>query len=277
MCPVGGEWPGARSWAFLLGGLGSTALVAFSFLGVYDDTLFWVRAAQNVVLLMVGPMFLALGAPLTLVRELVSAPARTRLSGLLRSRAARAATFPPVVTAVLIAPLFVVYLTPLYASALQSSVLSGLVGALLVAAGFVYFWTRLGVDPTPRTDPHLVTVWITLLEVVSDGALGLTLWLGPLIASDYYHAVARAWGPDLRLDQVIGAGVLWIGGDLAGLPFLAVVLVRWMRDDQRDAARVDAELDAAADGDGKPDSPSGRPRLWWEDHPELAERFRRRP
>ena len=37
--------------------------------------------------------------------------------------------------------------------------------------------------------------------------------------------------------------MLWIGGDLAGLPFLAAVVNRMMREDQRDAATIDAELD----------------------------------
>jgi phosphoenolpyruvate carboxylase len=86
------------------------------------------------------------------------------------------------------------------------------------------------------------------------------------------------------MDQVIGAGVLWIGGDLAGLPFLAAVMTRMMREDQRDAVAIDAELDTldALDASLGPPatdpaaSPSQtQPRLWWEDHPELAQRFRR--
>ena len=36
-----------------------------------------------------------------------------------------------------------------------------------------------------------------------------------LRAADYYHALARTWGPDLRTDQIVGAGILWIGGDPA--------------------------------------------------------------
>jgi cytochrome c oxidase assembly factor CtaG len=145
------------------------------------------------------------------------------------------------------------------------------VKALLIAAGFVYFWTRVQLDPTPRKDPHLVSVWIALTEVIVDGALGLAIWLGPLIAPDYYHAVARSWGPDVRIDQIIGAGVLWIGGDLAGLPFVAALFVRWSRDDQRKAKEIDRQLDeeeAAAE--------TATTGLWWENDPVLAERFKRR-
>jgi hypothetical protein len=122
--------------------------------------------------------------------------------------------------------------------------------------------------------------------VIFDGVLGLVLWLGPLVAPQYYLALHRGWGPDLRLDQIIGAGVLWIGGDLAGLPFLVGIFTRMMHEDQRHAAAIDAELDAleaaspatateTTSGVIDPEAHPPRTRLWWEDHPELAQRFRR--
>lgn len=275
----GRPWPTGRSWWFLTG-LGSILLVTVSAIGVYAGTLFWDRAAQNITLLMITPMFLALGAPLTLLREVLPAPAAQRASRVLHSTLARALTFPVVVTAALIAPLFILYLTPLYEASLRSAVIGAAVGVGLVAAGFLYFWTRFRIDPTPRTDPYLLTMAISVAEVIFDGVLGLVLWLGPLIAAHYYQALHRGWGPDPRLDQIIGAGVLWIGGDLAGLPFLAAVVTRMMREDQREAAAIDAELDTldattgtAATSPATPLPPT-QSRLWWEDHPELAQRFR---
>lgn len=275
----GVAWPAGRLWWFLTG-LGSILLVTVSAVGVYADTLFWDRAVQNITLLMITPMLLALGAPLTLLREVLPASAHRRASRILRSRAARAMTFPLVVTAALIAPLFILYLTPLYAASLRSVFVGAAVGVGLVAAGFLYFWTRLRIDPTPRTDPYLLTMAISVTEVIFDGVLGLALWLGPLVAPHYYQALHRGWGPDLRLDQIIGAGVLWIGGDLAGLPFLAAVMNRMMREDQRHAAAIDAELDTLDACAQTPATPletplPAQPRLWWEDHPEIAPRFRR--
>jgi cytochrome c oxidase assembly factor CtaG len=268
-------WPAGRSWWFLTG-LGSILLVTVSAVGVYAGTLFWDRAVQNITLLMITPMLLVLGAPLTLLREVLPASVTRRASRVLRSRTARAVTFPVVMTAALIAPLFILYLTPLYAASLRSAFVGAAVGVGLVAAGFGYFWTRLRIDPTPRTDPYLLSLAISVAEVIFDGVLGLALWLGPLVAPHYYQALHRGWGPDLRMDQIIGAGVLWIGGDLAGLPFLAAVVNRMMREDQRHAAAIDAELDTHdACAPAPAISPPTQPRLWWEDHPEIAQRFRR--
>jgi cytochrome c oxidase assembly factor CtaG len=275
----GVPWPTGRSWWFVIG-LASILLVTVSVVGVYASALFWDRAVRNIVLFMITPMFLALGAPLTLLRDVLPEPATRAAGRVLHSAAARALTFPAVVTIALIAPLFVLYLTPLYEASLRSAVVGAAVDVGLVAAGFFYFWTRFRIDPTPRTDPFLLTMAISVAEVIFDGVLGLTLWLGPLIAPHYYLELHRAWGPDLRMDQIIGAGVLWIGGDLAGLPFLAAVVTRMMREDQRDAAAIDAELDTLDALDASvgslASSPSEtQPRLWWEDHPELAQRFRR--
>ncbi|MGV9364882.1 cytochrome c oxidase assembly protein [Amycolatopsis sp. NPDC003731] len=257
----GRGWPPGRTTAFLAG-LATILIVTCSPLATYDTTFFWVRAVQTVTLLMITPLLLALGAPVRLLADTVDARWLRRHG---RGPLARALTFPPVVTVVLVAPVLVLYLTPLYDLTLRSPLVDGLVRLALVLAGFTYFWTRLGLDPTPREDPHLVSVWIAFAEVIFDGALGLVLWLGPLLAPAHYAAAHPGWGPDPRTDQVIGAGVLWIGGDVAGLPFVVALFVRWARDDERRAKQLDVRLDEAP--------PTG---LWWENDPALAERFKRR-
>jgi cytochrome c oxidase assembly factor CtaG len=281
----GYEWPANRVWCFVLGGVGTLLVVTSGPVGGYAGVLFWVRAVQNVALLMLVPMFFAVGAPLTLVRELVPPAARAVLSRVLHSGPARFLTFPLIVTVVFCAPMPLVYLTPIYPASLEHPVAGALTGLWLVAAGSVYFWTRFRVDPTPRTDPYLVSLGISAAEVVLDGALGLVVWLGPVLAARYYHDLARPWGPSVRLDQILGAGILWVGGDLAGLPFLAVVLRRMTTEDAGQAAEVDAELDrqereraeaTVVRERDEPDAEPQRTRLWWEDHPELAERFRSR-
>ncbi|MBB2938811.1 cytochrome c oxidase assembly factor CtaG [Amycolatopsis bartoniae] len=260
-------WARGRTTAFLAG-LATILLLTCSFLGVYDDVLFWVRALQVVVLLMVTPLLLALGAPLTLVLAVV--PFADRLRRLGRGTVARTLTFPLVITVLLIVPPFLIYLTPLYELTLRHGAVDELVRLGLICCGFVYFWTRLRLDPTPREDHHLVSFSISFAEVVVDAALGLVLWLGPLRAADYYHALARTWGPDLRTDQIVGAGILWIGGDLAGLPFVGALFTRWMRDDDRQAEKIDRELDEQEQSQERPSSG-----LWWENDPQLAERFKR--
>lgn len=267
------QWPMPRTVAFCAG-LALYVVVTMSFLGVYSPVLFWVRATQNILTLMIIPLLLSLGAPLSLTLAAASQRVAGRLRRWGRATAARALTFPLIVTVLLIAPLLVLYLSPLYELTLRYALIDEAVRLAILGCGFVYFWTRLRLDPTPREDPHLVSFAISLTDAIVDATLGLVLWFGPLIAAGYYEALARPWGPDLRLDQIIGAGVVWIGGDIAGLPFVITLFTRWMRDDERIARRVDRELDeqrAAQEGEGRPSTT-----LWWESDPQLAERFKRR-
>jgi cytochrome c oxidase assembly factor CtaG len=270
-----GGWPAGRAVLFLGCGLGLAALAIMGFPGVYYGVLFYARAVQTILLLMAVPLFLALGRPLTLLAA--TAPrAGERMQAVVGSRAARALTFPAVTALVLLVVPFLLYFTVWYEAGFHSSLVRELTYLALLAPGWVFFWTLLRVDPVPRAYPYLVALWVTGTEVVADALLGLAIIADQhLIAGDYYRAVGRPWGPSLRTDQVLGGGVLWLLGDLIGLPFLAAALIAMIREDESDAKVVDAELDAreAARAQAGPEpAETGRP--WWESDPRFAGRFR---
>ncbi|MBB5893873.1 cytochrome c oxidase assembly protein [Kutzneria kofuensis] len=265
-----GDWPRARVVAFYGGGLGAYAIATLSSIGVYADTLFSMRAAQVILLLMVAPLGLALGAPFTLLRDTGPAALVGRLRSVLHSPFGKVIAFPATASVLLIATPWLLYFTAWYPAVLRFRAVDELTRLALLLIGLVYFWSRLQLDPVPRRFHHLVSVWITLVEVVGDAALGLTLWFsGHLVAQDYYQALGRAWGPDLRLDQTFGAGVLWIVGDLAGLPFLGALVNRMTKEDAKQAKEIDRVLDEREAAGDDPNRP------WWESDPTLAERFRR--
>jgi hypothetical protein len=56
-------WPVARQIWFCGLGLGFLVIATMSWVGVYQPILFWVRAVQTVLLVLVVPLFLALGRP----------------------------------------------------------------------------------------------------------------------------------------------------------------------------------------------------------------------
>jgi len=275
---TGGGWPTGAVAAFCGGGLGVLVIATMSFLGVYQGVLFYVRAVQTVLLLLAAPLFLALGRPLSLV---IASWPRTgrRVEALVASRPARVLTFPAITALAVVLVGFVLYFTPWYEAGLRSDLVRELTYLALLAPGWVFFWTLLRVDPVPRAYPYLVALWVTGVEVVGDAVLGLAIMADQtLIAGSYYRALGRPWGPGLRADQVIGGGALWLLGDLIGLPFLAAMLIQMVREDDREARVVDAELDAAdampgAAGAGP--GPAGTAQPWWENDPRFTGRFRR--
>ena len=203
-----------------------------------------------------------------------------------------------ITTLVLVITPFLVYFTPWYQAGFTSTAVAQLTHLAFTAPGFVFFWTLLRVDPVPKAYPYVVSLWITAAEVVGDAILGLSVVASnSLLAGGYYHALGRPWGPSLRTDQVLGGGVLWIFGDIVGLPFLAAQLIQMIREDEADAAVIDAELDAreaaqaaaaagaragaeAATGTAaaaSSGSPAGQQAAgtgpWWESDPRFAGRF----
>jgi cytochrome c oxidase assembly factor CtaG len=268
-------WPVARRIWFLGLGLGFLVIATMSFIGVYQDVLFYVRAVQTVLLVLVVPMFLALGRPITLFIAAFPQPG-ARLEAVIRSRPSRVLTFPAITTFALVGVPFVMYFTSWYTAVFHSVAVRELTFLALMAPGFAFFWTLLRVDPVPKKYSYAVSMWITGAEVIGDAFLGIAIIASQnLIGGAWYHALGRPWGPTLQADQVIGGGALWILGDLVGLPFLAAQLIQLMREDESDAARVDAELDARAaevaapaEGEPNPEKP------WWEDDPRFTSRFK---
>jgi cytochrome c oxidase assembly factor CtaG len=279
----GRQWPRAWAVAFLIGGTGTVVIATMSFLGVYQHVLFYDRAVQTVLLLLAAPLFVALGRPLSLFYAALPGPGR-RADAMVHSRAARVLTFPAITAMVLVIVPFLLYFTPWYEAGLRNGTIRELTYAALLVPGLVFFWTLLRVDPVPKAYPYLVALWVTGAEVVGDAVLGLAVLADQhLIAGSYYQALGRTWGPSLRADQVIGGGALWILGDLVGLPFLAASLIVMIREDEQEAAQVDAELDANATEPAIPGAgeaggaPAARPgsRPWWENDSRFTGRFQR--
>ena len=261
-----------RVWCFGIG-IGFWLLATTSSIGVYSYALFWVRALQVLLLLLVVPFFLASGTPVTVLRDALGAGGRGRLDRFLSTPLARVLAHPLTTSVAMLATPWLLYLTPWYTAALEHWPVAAVTRILLVLIGFGYFYSRLQADPVPRRYSQMISVVISVIETIGDGLLGIVLWLGPLIAADYYLGVRRGWGPSLRVDQSIGAGILWIVGDVLGVPFLIVLMRAMSVDETARAAEVDTELDRTEPGTSQ-EAPE--PTLWWENDPQLRDRFRRR-
>jgi cytochrome c oxidase assembly factor CtaG len=295
-------WPAGRAVAFCGLGLGFLVLATMSWIGVYQGVLFYARATQTVLLVLVVPLFLAMGKPLTLLEAACPAAAR-RAGVIVKSRLMVALTFPAITTLALVAVPFTMYFTGWYTATFHSAAIRELTCLALIAPGYLFFWTLLRVDPVPRRYSYAVSMWITGVEVIGDAFFGIAVIASNanLIGGAYYHALHRPWGPAPATDQVLGGGVLWILGDFVGLPFLAVQFIQLMREDKAAADAIDAELDAreviteatrvaraaaspAATADAAPDAaPDADPgaeaeddpdRPWWEGDPRFTNRFK---
>jgi cytochrome c oxidase assembly factor CtaG len=260
----------SRAWCFGVA-VALWIIATMSMIGVYAYVLFWVRALQVLLLLMVIPFFLAMSQPLTVLRGALGQVGQQRLDAVLATRLARVLTHPLTTSVAMLATPWLLYLTPWYVTALENRLLDAVTRVLLIVIGFGYYYARLQTDPVPHRYSQMISLIISIVETIGDGLLGIVVWLGPLIAADYYLAQHHNWGPSPRVDQSIGAGILWLLGDALGVPFLLVLVRAFSADEKAQASQVDAALDRLEET--QPTSEGSG--LWWEDDPQLRERFRK--
>ncbi|WP_433534977.1 cytochrome c oxidase assembly protein [Micromonospora sp. CA-249363] len=239
----GDRWPVARTVFFLGPGLGGIALVTVSGLHAYDTALLSVHMVQHMVLSMVSPIFLALGAPMTLALRTLPVRPRKRLLAIVHSRIARVYSFPLVAFAIFVVNPFALYFSDLYRFTLEHAWAHELVHAHFIMTGCVFFWPLLGLDPLPGRWPYPARALLMLLSVPFHTVLGLTIMQSTtLFGGDWYPSLNLSWS-DPKADQVVAGGILWAGGEFVSVTMLAVLVVQWVKQSEREARRVDRELD----------------------------------
>jgi cytochrome c oxidase assembly factor CtaG len=246
----GDRWPVGRTLAFVGLGMGSFAFATMSGLGRYDTTLLSVHMVQHMLLSMVVPLALALGAPVTLALRTLPPRPRRWLLAVLHSRVAKVLAFPPLAFVLYVASPWALYFSPWYDASLSSAYVHQMMHIHLVLVGTLFFWPLMGVDPVPGRVSHPFRVLLTLMTLPFHAFLGVTI-MGQttLIGGAHYLELREgpmgAWLPPAIDDQHLAGGILWASGDLIGVLFFAVLFTQWVRSSMKEAAREDRRLDLA--------------------------------
>ena len=212
----GDRWPLGRTVSFVVVGMGSAALATVSGLAAYDDTLLSVHMVQHMILTMLVPLAMALGAPVTLALRTLPGRPRRWLLAVLHSRAAKVLSFPPLTFTLYVITPWALYFSGWYAATLHSDYLHEMSHLHLVLVGSLFFWPLMGIDPLPGRISYPARMLLVVLT---------------------------AWLPDPHTDQQLAGGILWSSGDAIGLVFFGVLFVQWVRSSMREAVREDRRLD----------------------------------
>ena len=242
----GDDWPLGRTLAFVVGGMGSFYFATSSGIAAYDTTLLSVHMVQHMILGMVVPLFLALGAPVTLALRTLPGRPRATLTTVLHSRVARVLTFAPLTLVLYIVSPWALYFSGWYSATLHHEWLHLLMHVHLVTVGALFFWPLMGIDPLPGRLQYPFRLLMIFLTLPFHAFLGVTIMSqSKLIGGDWYPDLHRTmtWLPDPLDDQHVAGGILWSSGDLIGLLFFAVLFVQWVRASMQEAKREDRRLD----------------------------------
>ena len=235
--------PRARRWQFLAG-LGVVFVALESPIDTASATSFSIHMVQHLLLTMVAAPLLVLGAPVTLALLASTPRNRKRLSSALRSRSARFLSDPVVAWALFFGVLWGSHFSGLFEAALRSDNVHALEHAAYLATAVLFWMPVVGRDPTPRGLSHPARILYLFFAMASMAFLGLAIFSANHVLYPTYAAVEglkrAAW------DQRLGGGLMWVGGMIHIVPALALVMLDWMRADERAARRLDAQLLRAA-------------------------------
>jgi cytochrome c oxidase assembly factor CtaG len=238
------HWPVQRSLSFLLGGLGSIAVATMSALGTYDTVMLSVHMVQHMILMMLAPIFLALGAPVTLALRTLPTRPRAMLLAVLHSRLARVLTFAPLALALFIATPFALYYSPFYELSLRSDFWHAFLHLHFIIIGSLLMWPLVGTDPVPGRISYPFRLLLLFVMLPFHAFLGISIMSSTeLIAQNWYLAFNRTWPPSPLDDQYLAGGIMWGSGDALALITLIALFVQWYASSQREARREDRRLD----------------------------------
>ena len=117
-----------------------------------------------------------------------------------------------------------------------------------IAAGLLFFYIIVGIDPNPRRIHHLVRIVILFAAMSIHAFFSVALMSSStLIDNGYYQLLNRPWATDLLADQRVGAAIGWAMGEIPIIIALIATFIQWMRSDNREAKRADrrSETDLA--------------------------------
>ena len=252
----GDQWPAGRTAAWLLG----CAVLLFatsSGLGRYMPAVFSVHMAGHMLLSMLTPILLVLGAPTTLaLRALPAAgkgnppgPREWLLSGL-HSSWSRFFTHPVVATVMFVAGFYALYFGGIFTAAASHHGAHLLMNIHFLLTGYLFYWAVIGIDPTPRVIPPIGKFGMLFASIPLHAFFGVVLMgMSAILAEQFYRSLRLPWHTDLLGDQHLGGSIAWAAGEIPLVVVLLALLIQWQRSDQRTSTRMDraAERDHDAD------------------------------
>ncbi len=266
----GTTWPWRRDLIFILG-IAAVVWTTSGFTQARGGQLMWVWTTQQLLLLLVVPVILLTAQPVSLLRT--AGDPHAPLLRLLKSRPIRIIGHP------LVGPLLVPILCLLlFFGGLGSLALSAAPAGWLVHLLLLFFGLLIAL---PLLDPEDdrsslalgMALGIGLLELLLDAFPGIVLRLQNHLMMPYFGSGRPAWAPGSLSDQHLAGSILWTVAEVLDLPFLILVMVRWLRVDAKEAVRIDAVLDARSEANAPAADEPVADRPWWLDDPVLRQRY----
>ncbi len=250
----GDAWPVGRTISWFAG-MVVIAWATFGGLGEYSHVLFSAHMASHMMLSMVAPIFLALGAPMTLALRTLPGPRqpgevspRAILLSFLQSRFSRVVTHPVVGPVLFVGSLYGLYFTGIFEALMSNHLGHAIMEIHFLAVGLLFYYVLIGIDPSPHSLAPIARFGALLVTVPFHAFFAIAVMSSNTVfALDYWREIDRPYRTDLLADQYLGGGMAWAMGEIPLVLVMVAILSQWFRSDSREAKRFDRSEDRSED------------------------------
>lgn len=249
----GDRWPIGRTIAWSVGML----LLLYTTngpLNAYQYYLFSTHMLAHMMLTMLIPLVLVLGAPVTLALRAIrrrddgSWGGREWIQWMVQTPFSRVVTHPIFAAVMFAGSLWVFYFSPLFRWAMEDHLGHQWMIIHFLISGYLFALSMIGVDPVPYRFPYPLRIVTLFATMASHAFFGVSIMTGNgLMLADWFGAMGRTWGADPVEDQHIGGGIAWGIGELPTVILALTVAVQWSRSDAREQKRKDRAADRSGD------------------------------
>ncbi|MDN5608848.1 MAG: bifunctional copper resistance protein CopD/cytochrome c oxidase assembly protein [Brevibacterium sp.] len=241
----GDSWPIHRLICWLLGMI-FLVYVTSGGARVYGEIQFSGHMIQHMLLIMVVPLPMVLGAPITMLMR--GTKARTDGSRGVREWVLWLVHTPymrffanPIFASVNFAgSLVVFYYSGVMKYALEWHLGHELMIIHFLGAGYLFAQALIGIDPGVERPAYPLRLLMLLITMAFHAFFGISIMSSEvLIEGDWFGNIGADWGYSAIEDQQMGGGIAWGIGEFPTLFIAIMVAFQWSKSSDREAKRLD--------------------------------------
>ncbi|MBI2964616.1 MAG: cytochrome c oxidase assembly protein [Chloroflexi bacterium] len=213
-----------------------------------SDQFFFMHQIQHLLLRVVAPVLILLGAPLTpVLRGLPEGALHDFVRPVAGNRRMRALyvrfTHPLITLALFIGTLWVWQIQELQNLVVRNTAVHLLMHFTMFGTAMLYWW--LVIDPAPhRSRIHYgMRVLYVAITIIPNTVLGAMIVFSSVVLYGAYGESVHVWPLSSIDDQLIGGLILWLPMEMMSVVIAGVVFVMWfLQEEKESSAKAMAEL-----------------------------------
>ncbi len=202
----------------------------------YAMALFWMHMTEHLMLIMVIPVVLVYGSPLSLIRANLNEPGQRRFDAVMGRRSPIGWLFNPAVAFVIYTVvIFGTHLTGFMDQMAMNEQLMLTEQLLYLISGWLFFTPLMGKEPIAWSFPVPGLIGLMMIGMMPDTIVGIVLMQSTVNVFPMYMSMRPDWATPAMTDLYYGGSMMWGVGDGLMMLFAIILMFRIVANPRKEA------------------------------------------